>query len=261
MPFDLERVGHVLKTAREGRGLTIDEVSRALFIRKTMISAIESGDWQRLPHPVYVKGYINQYAAYLAITDEVRAEFMAGEETTPVEEKTSAVPPEEKMTRKWEPKRWRTAKKAAAAAVMSAIVVAFMVFLNTDRTPQHASRQPSRQAPAAVTPAAPSTSAAPSVYQTVATTEAVTNEGQGEKRALETKKLMIACQERTWVRVMIDDSEKKELMMNPEEVVVLNAKDKFDLLIGNAGGVKLFYNGKDAGFTGETGEVKRITLS
>ncbi len=259
MPFDLEKIGHVLKTAREERGLTIEQVSRALFIRKTMITALESGNWERLPHPVYVKGYINQYAAYVNMTETVQAEFATKEEAVPAEEKTSGASAREKTARKWEPKKWHPGKKAAAAAFMAAVVVAFMVFLNTDRMPQQASRQAARPAQA-VTSAAPSAPAAPSVYQTVAATDA-SDEGQGDKRILEMKKLMIACQERTWVRIMIDDSEKKEFMMNPEEVVVLNAKDKFDLLIGNAGGVKLFYNGKDVGFTGETGEVKRVNLS
>jgi hypothetical protein len=72
---------------------------------------------------------------------------------------------------------------------------------------------------------------------------------------------MIACEDRTWVRVVIDGLEKKEFTLNPEEVVVLSAKDKFDLLIGNAGGVRLIYNGKDMGLPGERGEVKRVNLS
>jgi cytoskeleton protein RodZ len=63
------------------------------------------------------------------------------------------------------------------------------------------------------------------------------------------------------VRIVVDGSEKKEFMMNPEEVVVLNGKEGFDILIGNAGGVKLFYNGKDTGFSGSEGEVKRFSLS
>jgi hypothetical protein len=84
---------------------------------------------------------------------------------------------------------------------------------------------------------------------------------EGDKLVLEAKKLVIACQDRTWVRIVIDGSEKKEFTLNPEEVVMLNAKETFDLLIGNAGGVKLFYNGKDTGFTGNNGEVKRINLS
>jgi hypothetical protein len=77
---------------------------------------------------------------------------------------------------------------------------------------------------------------------------------------LELKKLVIACKERTWVRIVIDENEKKEFMLNPEEMVAFNAKEGFDLLIGNAGGVTLFYNGNDIGFEGENGEVKRVRL-
>jgi hypothetical protein len=50
-------------------------------------------------------------------------------------------------------------------------------------------------------------------------------------------------------------------MLNPEEMVVLNARDNFDLLIGNAGGVKLNLNGKEVEFTGKSGEVKRVKVS
>jgi len=69
MPFDLCRIGQFLKETREGRGLTLEEVSEALFIRKRVISAIEAGDWDNLPHPVYVKGYVTQYVAFLKIAE------------------------------------------------------------------------------------------------------------------------------------------------------------------------------------------------
>jgi hypothetical protein len=72
---------------------------------------------------------------------------------------------------------------------------------------------------------------------------------------------MITCQERTWVSVVIDDTEKKEFMLNPQDIIILNAKEKYDLLIGNAGGVRLILNGNDVQFTGGSGEVKRIKLS
>ena len=105
--------------------------------------------------------------------------------------------------------------------------------------------------------------AAENTYQRVAgaETSAQAYDPREEKVVLETKKLMIACQERTWVRVVIDGSEKKEFMLNHEEVVVLNAKESFDVLVGNAAGVKLFYNGEDIGFTGASGEVKHVSLS
>ena len=69
MPFDLCRIGQLLKETREGKGLTLEEVSEALFIRKRVIGAIEAGDWDNLPHPVYVKGYVTQYVAFLKIAE------------------------------------------------------------------------------------------------------------------------------------------------------------------------------------------------
>ena len=69
MPFDLCRIGRLLRETREEKGLTFEEVSEALFIRKRVIGAIEAGDWDNLPHPVYVKGYVTQYAALLKIAD------------------------------------------------------------------------------------------------------------------------------------------------------------------------------------------------
>ena len=88
-----------------------------------------------------------------------------------------------------------------------------------------------------------------------------TVESQTSHDISEGKKLMISCKERTWVSVVIDDTEKKEFMLNAQEMIIINAKDRFDLLIGNAGGVKLILNGKDTDFTGKSGEVKRIKLS
>ena len=80
------------------------------------------------------------------------------------------------------------------------------------------------------------------------------------KPLLEPKKLTITCQETTWVRILVDGKEEKEFMLKPREVVKLGAKDNFDLLIGNAAGVKLFLDGIDTGFSGEEGEVKHIRL-
>ena len=80
------------------------------------------------------------------------------------------------------------------------------------------------------------------------------------KPLLEPKKLTITCQETTWVRILVDGQEEKEFMLKPGEAVKLEAKDNFDLLIGNAAGVKLSLDGIDTGFSGEEGEVKHVRL-
>ena len=85
MAFDLCRIGQLLRETREKKGLTFDEVSNTLFIRKQAIGAIEAGDWDHLPHPVYVKGYVTQYATFLNILDLLKSEVASRENESPAE--------------------------------------------------------------------------------------------------------------------------------------------------------------------------------
>jgi cytoskeleton protein RodZ len=258
MPFDLCKIGQLLRDAREEKGLTLDEVSDALFIRKRVTGAIESGDWESLPHPVYVKGYVNQYAALLNIVDLLEAEILSTENQCPSEDQQAVV---ETVKKEGPPKGWEPKNKVIAASVLGALVVGFLVFQNLPKT-AYVTRpvQSAESSYRTVQTSATVQAAEASVNSRPAEASPVVAE-QGDKLVLEPKKLTIACQERTWVKIVIDGLEQKEFMLNPEEVVMLNAKETFDLLIGNAGGVKLFYNGKDTGFTGENGEVKHISLS
>jgi len=269
MPFDLCKIGQMLMNAREEKGLTLDDVSDALFLRKRVIGAIESGDWDGLPHQVYVKGYVNQYAALLNVVDRLEAEMSSTENQPLLEAEEAATAPAATaprvpMSTRMEvaPKGWGRIKKVIAISAMGAIVVGFLVFQNVHKTAYVA---PPAQSVAANYQGAVQTSAKVDAVEASTTTQAVeaspTAADQTEKLVLEPKKLTIACQERTWVRIVIDGGEQKEFMLNPEEVVMLNAKENFDVIVGNAGGVKLFYNGKDTGFTGENGEVKHISLS
>jgi cytoskeletal protein RodZ len=273
MPFDLDKIGQLLKATRVEKGLTFEDVAHALFIRKSTIEAIESGNWQHLPHVVYLKGYITQYASFLNVLDLVKPEL------TPKE------PPVAPRKKRWDASalqegvllyRRDLGKRIVGIGVIVGILIAFLIFLNVQRpghvarppyqTPQHnqqASATDRTTRPDDRREEKPPDGTVESNYQTVAGVDQSENayDRREEKVVLDPKKLMIACQERTWIMVVIDGSERKEFMLNREDVVMLSAKESFDLLIGNAAGVKLFYNGKDLDFTGKSGEVKRIKLS
>lgn len=111
MPFNLCRIGQLLRETREKRGLTFDDVSNALFIKKQAIEAIEAGDWDHLPHAVYVKGYVTHYATFLNMLDLLDTEATSREDESPVRE------PEDISKRK---KRilggWKLRKKEAPAS-------------------------------------------------------------------------------------------------------------------------------------------------
>jgi cytoskeletal protein RodZ len=59
--------GAILKETREGKGLSIDEVSKRTRIRKPIILSIEQEEYQLLPAPIFVRGLVAMIARELGL--------------------------------------------------------------------------------------------------------------------------------------------------------------------------------------------------
>lgn len=59
--------GKFLKKEREMRNISLEEISKVTKIREHHLKAIEEDRYELLPHTLYVKGYLNVYARYLAL--------------------------------------------------------------------------------------------------------------------------------------------------------------------------------------------------
>ncbi len=237
MPFDLEKIGRFLKARREEKGFTIAQISNVLCVRKSLIEAMEQGNWAMLPHHVYVRGYIKEYANFLNVFDEI-ADDLAEEEKT--------APPEIPVQQMVEPPRKKIPRKVFVYSVIVLVLLGYLIVNRTQRDQQTY---------------APPVETTSHISSTGALGPGPAENMPPSSHIPDKKMLMISCHERTWVSVIIDDKEKKEFMLNPQEVIMLSAQERFDLLIGNAGGIKMFLNGKDVQFSGKNGEVKRIKLS
>ncbi|MCD4715284.1 MAG: DUF4115 domain-containing protein [Desulfobacterales bacterium] len=64
--------------------------------------------------------------------------------------------------------------------------------------------------------------------------------------------------ERTYVRMVVDSQEPKEYVFRPGSTPQWEAREGFDVLIGNAGGVDLEFNGKEIQNLGRAGQVVRL---
>jgi flagellar biosynthesis protein FlhG len=64
-----EGVGPYLMQRREFLGFTIKEIAQRTRIRSTYIEHIESESYQDLPAPVYLRGFILQYAHILGLPE------------------------------------------------------------------------------------------------------------------------------------------------------------------------------------------------
>jgi cytoskeleton protein RodZ len=63
-------VGQLLRETREGFGSDIPRVAAALRIRAAYLEAIEEGQYDRLPGPVYALGFVRAYAVHLGLDGE-----------------------------------------------------------------------------------------------------------------------------------------------------------------------------------------------
>lgn len=62
-----ESLGERLAKKRAALGIDIKEVERAIKIRARHIELLESGEYDKLPPDVYVRGFLNNYANFLKL--------------------------------------------------------------------------------------------------------------------------------------------------------------------------------------------------
>lgn len=63
----MSSVSQILRQTRENRGILLDEVARRTYIKLPYLEALEQGSVESLPAPVFVHGYIRQYAKLLGL--------------------------------------------------------------------------------------------------------------------------------------------------------------------------------------------------
>lgn len=63
----MDELGHILREARETKGLTLQEVQTETRITVRYLDALENGDYDRLPTPVHVRGFLRNYARFLGL--------------------------------------------------------------------------------------------------------------------------------------------------------------------------------------------------
>ncbi len=73
-------------------------------------------------------------------------------------------------------------------------------------------------------------------------------------------RLTIDTIEETWLKIIVDDQQAKQYRLNPGDHIELEGSRNFNLLIGNAGGIRLRLNGKAVALSGKSGQVVNIQL-
>lgn len=85
-------IGHRLKLAREGMGLSDKEAAARLYLNVKMITIIENESFSEGPPPTFMRGYLHSYARMLNIPEsEINAALKELETNLPVNRNTPHV--------------------------------------------------------------------------------------------------------------------------------------------------------------------------
>ncbi len=220
-------VGDILKKKREELGQDLLEISRTLKISYTYLKAIEDETFEKLPEEVYVKGYIREYAEILNIDPEIVIKAYNQQVSPPQAENKEAL-------EKDALKRKRSKIKLLLTPLLLLLLVITVTFILFPSSPRKKE-----------------ISISPPPVETMG------------KNILKTDTphiLKVFAIDTTWLLIAVDNTTTKDMILKHGESIELQAKTGFSLKIGNAGGVKLIFDGKEIGKIGGKGQVVNLNL-
>jgi len=251
----------ILKKRREELGKDLKEIGRILKIRGDYLKAIEDEHFEKLPVEVYAKGYIREYARFLNIEPEIiiKSYIEKMSPSAPVTEKHA--PPEIVGPEiiKEEPETPKAKSYGVPLIIILLVVSAVYIIFSFFNAPEKpAAPQPEKTMPSTL----PEQQARPDHDMDTKTDDIKKSAAADlrQEKILKGHTLEILASDTTWLLINIDDAETKDMLLNPGDSVKFSAKQSFSLKIGNAGGIKLVFDGKDMGVFGEKGKVVTLNL-
>src|SRR5918999_4835917 len=122
------QVGEILQTARERKGIDLVRAERETKIRARHLVALESGDLDDLPAPVYAKGFLRNYSLYLGLDpDEMLSRWRRETDRPRKAETVKVSPPPQPITA---PRQgFKLTSGLLVAVILSLIVAGFVGYV------------------------------------------------------------------------------------------------------------------------------------
>ncbi|MFJ6216243.1 helix-turn-helix domain-containing protein [Streptomyces sp. NPDC092296] len=247
----LPTIGRILATARIDAALTVDQVSTATRVRVPIVHAIEGDDFSRCGGEFYARGHIRAIAKAVGVDgDALVARYDAEHGDAPDPARPTQIFEAGRIRTERRRPNWTAAMVAAIVAVVA--LIGFNLLSGgggqAAETKVASSPLPSRKA-------SPPVTVRPSPTQR---TESPIAAAPADKVTVK----LVAQDGDSWVSAI--DSQGNTLfqknLRSGEDQTFTDPK-QIKLVLGNAGAVHLYVNGKDLGPAGEDGQVVRLTYT
>lgn len=275
----MNSLGSKLQIAREFQGLTLEQIASATRVREHYLKALEEDRFDCLPQKVFAKGFVRSYARSLNLDEEECVQLFMDNSRAFYEKEEK----EQQRTReRIEGERKGKINRNIVVACTGVILLGLLWVLpreqsTSTKSPEESEtardvsgslleRQPEDSTRSQNTIADGADAAQPSESGSLTAAPkpspskmaSVPPEGSPGVGSEEFPLLLeLHALERTWVAVRSDEGERDEALLQPDEIAQWRAQDRFLLTLGNAGGVRVKFNGRPLGPFGESGVVVR----
>ncbi len=271
-------IGATLRDARENQGRSLEDVAGALRARAGQLQALEDERFDTFGGDVYAKGFLKSYASELGLDPspllETYRREVAHDDPRTATLVSSDVSAQSKPPRATPP-AW------IAWVLVVVVVLAGVTVLSTvggDRSPEQAvpredvGSPPPSSAEGADDPDVGEADDGPadddSGDDESNEDDEADDDGDGNGDADEAEdadpdsvNVVVALEESSWMRVMIDGSLYLEEIVPAGETLPFEGEQEVEIRFGNAGGVIAELNGEDLGVQGNRGEVVTVRFT
>ncbi len=264
----MDSFGAYLKGHRESKGIRLEEIASITKIHLHNLELLESDRWEKLPPDPFLRGFIVAYGKYVGLDPkDLLGKYLESINVTPATAATAtdgsvddSPPPGDLIDQG--PTLSTRKIFGGAGIVLIVALLGGIVYLGKRATDQSLKTAKTEEAapvaqtttgdhaPASLPAAsaadtkapAPETKTQAAAPPAMATT--ANNNAQAPAAAVTEHKVNIEGSERTWIKVVVDENAPIEYFLPQGEKVSYQAKQKIKVVLGNATGAKVFYNGK-----------------
>jgi cytoskeleton protein RodZ len=247
------RVGEVLRNRREALGISLEQVYAHLRIPVRWLVAMEEDRFDVFDSPQYAKGFVRSYADFLGLDPEPLVQAVAA--SFPHRPRPQLVAPGGEVPIRPVAPPSRLRRLLGWAALAAAVAVVWLGYVGYRQLRAfYSAGEPGRVEQPAGSPPTPLLDRR---AQEPAGNPPVRAAMAGEPVV----RMVLSAEDLSWLRVVADGRRVFEGFLRAGEQREWEATSTLQVVIGNAGGVRVQVNGQDLGFLGAPGEVVRRTFT
>jgi cytoskeletal protein RodZ len=244
----LAQLGSKLSSLRQQQGLSLDELVVVTRIPRRLLQAIEEGNLDDLPEPVYIQGLIRQFADALGMKGvDFASNFPVGSQPMTL------------------PTKWKAKPINQLRPIHLYLLYIFVIFCSVNSLSQllsntglqaNTQKQPNIQSESTVKPEQVTTKATPAVK----IINGATNETSGATQD-QVVQIGVTLKASSWIRVVADGKTEFEGVLPEGTRRTWRAQEQLTVKTNNAGGVLMSVNQQEPKQMGEPGKVEEIRIA